>query len=148
MYRSQTATARIERLQHGWLRLLYPGLDRVPPNHRARVLHAARATELDTTERIGIAGAVGVTAYLLQSTTGAAHGLFAVSLTQFVLAWPLLAILVTPWLVRRTRRGLQHEAQHFDGGESCPESQAPTSHAGTRSSRVAQKQTLASRRHP
>jgi hypothetical protein len=148
MHRSRTATARIERIEHRWLRLMYPDLARVPSSHRARVLRAARATELDTSERIGIAGAVGVTAYLLQSTTDAAHGVFAVSLTQFVLAWPLLSILVAPWLVRRTRRGLQHEAQRFDGDESCPESQAPTPCPGTRPSRAAQTQPLASRRHP
>lgn len=145
MNRYRSATQHIE---HDWQRLIYPTLDRVPPRQRSHVLRAARATELDTSERLGIVGAVGVTAYLLQSSSDAAAGLFASTLIQFVLAWPLLAVLVAPWLVRRTRRGLQREAQRFDGGDSCQESQAPKPRPGLASSRAGQERTAAPKRNP
>jgi hypothetical protein len=141
MHRTRTSAASLERLEHAVLRFVYPALDRVPANQRNRVLRAARATELDTSERVGVVSAVGVTAYLLQSTSDASEGLLAVSLGQFLLAWPLLAVLVAPWLVRRTRRGLQHETQRFDGGDSCPESQTPMSRTGTRSSPTVRERT-------
>ncbi len=112
----------IERVVRAGEVRLYPALARIPVAQRSPMLRAARSTEMDTTERVGVVGSVVVTAYLLQSAGDGSQGLVATSLTQFVLAWPLLAFLVAPWLMRRTRRGLQREADRFNGGDPCSES--------------------------
>src|SRR5690606_27403013 len=102
---------------------------------RARVLRAARDTELDAAERFGVIASVGVAAYLLQSPIDGAGWLVG-TLIQFALAVPLLAVLVAPWLIRRTRRGLQREADRLDGGDPCPESQAATQPTGRHADRA------------
>jgi hypothetical protein len=113
MLRHRIRSQSLERLAQKWQEWLYPALKRVPSEQHARVLAAARETDLDTAERIGVIGAVGVAAYLLQSPFDDAAGLLGGTLIQFVLAWPLLGLLVAPWLVRRTRRGLQREVESF-----------------------------------
>jgi hypothetical protein len=108
------------RLDRRWLALLYPELKHLPADRWSEALGLARQIELAPSERIGVLAAVGVCAYLLQPLGDSAAGFFTRYLMQFLLAIPLLAALVSPWLLRRTRRGLQHEARRLYGGESCP----------------------------
>lgn len=129
-----------DSVHRAWLPVLYPELKRMPAESWPQALKRARRTELSTGERIGVLTAVALSAYLLQRLGDPEAGLFLRFLEQFLLALPAIALLASPWLVRRTRRGLQHEAQRFDGGESCPESQTPTSRTGTEPSPTAREQ--------
>lgn len=90
---------------------LYPRLLELPAESWQSVLGRARDAEMETAERVGVVGGVGVAAWLL----GVEPGVFStqppilVHLLQFALAVPLLVVLVGPIHVRRTRRGLDHE---------------------------------------
>ena len=106
-------------LDRRWLALLYPELKSLPADRWSEALRLARQSELAPSERIGVLAAVGVCTYLLQPLGDPAGDFFARYLLQFLLAVPLLAALASPWLLRRTRRGLQNEARRLYGGESC-----------------------------
>jgi hypothetical protein len=129
-----------------WLSKLYPELERIPRKRWPQALQRARETELLPSEWIGILAAVGVSAYGLQPFGDPAAGLLVHYLGQFLLALPLVALLASPWLVRRTRRGLRREADRFYGGDPCPESQAPTPRPGSKSGPTVQHRTAARRR--
>jgi hypothetical protein len=131
-----------ESFDRAWLTVLYPQLKRMPLESWPHALQRARQTELSAGERAGILAAIGFSAYLLQPLGDPAAGLVVRALEQFLLALPAVALLASPWLVRRTRRGLQREAQRFDGGDPCPESQAPMPPPGIESSRAIQEQTV------
>ena len=95
-----------------WRLLLYPRLRELPASTRGDALRAARQTELDTLERIGVlAGLVGTTV-ILQSVGADWYFPVARYLAQFALALPLLCFLVGPFLLRRTRRGLDIVCLH------------------------------------
>jgi hypothetical protein len=91
--------------------LLYPRLDSFPADERANALRHARETSFDVIELIGIAAGLvlvtAITRYQLD-TSSAAEG-FLRAIGNFVVALPLLAIFVGPFLVRRVRRGLDRE---------------------------------------
>ena len=91
--------------------LLYPQLRGIAPVDQDRALRAARSTELDLIERIGVlAGLVGTTV-LLQAVGVDWKSLPARFVAQFALALPLLLCVVGPFLLRRTRRGLDMECR-------------------------------------
>ncbi len=75
------------------------------------MLAKARATDFDTVEWIGVVGGVALVAWLLDIETSAlaTQSPLIVYLFQFVLAFPLLAAIVGPIYLRRTRRGLDRE---------------------------------------
>lgn len=101
------------------LRLLaYPQLRGVPPAQWEGVLNRARDTPFDTIEWVGIAAAVAFVTYALRSGAGEPGSLFTLYLGQFVLALPLLVVLVGPFLLRRTRRGLDLVLAQRNGGDS------------------------------
>jgi hypothetical protein len=102
---------------------LYPELAHLPRTRWRVLLREARQTELATSERIGILAAVAISAYALQPVGEAGQSLIAGYLVQFALALPLVALLASPWLARRTRRGLQRAASRFTGGDPCKNSQ-------------------------
>ena len=112
------------RLGRRWLTLLYPQLRLLPAEQWSAALGRARQCALSPLEHAGVLAAVGIAAWVLQPLGDPAAGPLARYLEQFMAALPLLALFVSPWLVRRTRRGLTHEARRFDGGESCPAMQA------------------------
>ena len=89
--------------------LLFPELRAHGRKERARLLQEASKEPLDFLEWVGIlAGLVLVVSFTRYSVAGL--GLadrFAVALANFLLAVPLLVVTVGPFLVRRTRRGLQ-----------------------------------------
>jgi hypothetical protein len=91
--------------------LLYPQLQSFPADERARVLKSARLMPFDVVELVGIA--VG-----LMLVTAVTRGLLAEVavmsrvlslLLNFLIAIPLLALLVGPFWIRRNRRGLEQE---------------------------------------
>lgn len=113
------------------------------PERWASALGRARQAELTLVERAGIATAVGFAAWLLRPLADPGAALVVRYIEQFLLALPVIALLVSPWLVRRTRRGLRREAGSSHGDEPCPEPQAATR---TAPGPVDPKRTVAHRR--
>lgn len=101
------------------LRLLaYPQLRGLPPAQWEGVLNRARDTPFDAIEWIGIVTGLAFVTYALRSGGGEAESLFTLFLGQFVLALPLLVAFVGPFLLRRTRRGLDLALIQRNGGDS------------------------------
>jgi len=98
--------------------LAYPRLRDLPPDQWESVLNRARDTEFDAIEWAGIVAGVAFTAFALRPGAGEPESLFTLYLGQFVLALPLLIALVGPFLLRRTRRGLDLELAQRNGGHS------------------------------
>lgn len=99
-----------------WLVLL-PELRSFAPAERAQALRAARDTAFDAFELICAAGAVvavtALTRYVLPAGSMAAQ--FAAVLSNFVVAVPLLAIILAPVYLRKLRRGLRDQLQRRSG---------------------------------
>lgn len=94
--------------------LLYPELKSIAPHHQKHALKQAKEEPFELLEwagtLVGIVIAVGVTRY---SAAGfGVHERLVAALANFAIAVPLITILVGPFLVRRTRRGLQ---RYLDG---------------------------------
>jgi len=94
--------------------LLYPEMKSIAPHHQSHALKRAKEEPFDLLEwagiLVGIVIAVGVTRY-----SSAGFGIverLAAALANFAIAVPLIVVLVGPFLVRRTRRGLQ---RYLDG---------------------------------
>lgn len=101
-------------LRHTVLLWLYPALRQWPPAEWRAVLARAGAGAFDTLEWIGLASALGVTAWLgaEAKTLWAGWPLPLALALQLAQATALLALLAGPFLVRRTRRGLDGELRH------------------------------------
>lgn len=99
----------IERLRELIENLVYPELVTYGRRDRARLLKEASKEPFDFLEWIGIFAALGFVVSLTRySVAGfSLADRFAVMLANFLLAIPLLVLTVGPFLVRRTRRGLQ-----------------------------------------
>jgi hypothetical protein len=91
-----------------WLVLL-PALRRFPAAEQAQALRHAGDTALDLVELLGMAaGLVAVTALTRLALVDVDMATrFAVLLANFVVAVPLLALLLGPWHLRRLQRGLR-----------------------------------------
>lgn len=120
-----------KQLQQLLLPKLYPELAHLPPTRWSTFLRQARQTELAASERIGILAAVAISAYVLQPVGEAGQNLIVRYLVQFAIALPLVGLLASPWLVRRTRRGLQSAASDFNGDEPCKDSQTAAARVPT-----------------
>lgn len=107
---------------------LYPRLREVPPATWASMLARARDTEFDKVEWSGVAVGVAFVAWLLGIEPSVLAPLppLIVYLLQFIFALPLLAVVIGPLYLRRTRRGLDRELARM---ETC------TDGAGTLSDR-------------
>jgi hypothetical protein len=68
---------------------------------------------------MGILAGLAFVTYVLRLGSGEPGSLFTHSLIQFVLALPLLAVFVGPFLWRRTRRGLDLQLTQRNGGTPC-----------------------------
>jgi len=101
------------------LQALYPELRDIPEPRWFEVLRRARAGELDVIERLGVVGSIVAATYLLQWIDHGSSAALVRHLTQFILALPLVGILVSPWLLRRTRRRLRAQATRPNGGAIC-----------------------------
>lgn len=93
--------------------LLYPQLRAFDAGERDAALRRARDAPFDVVELVGLAlGLVMATA--ITSHGGrecAAAGCVLAALVNFVVALPILAVLVGPFLVRHVRRGLARELE-------------------------------------
>ena len=94
--------------------LLYPELKKVAPHHRERALKQAKEEPFDFIEwagmMLGLVLAVSITRY-----SAAGFGVLeriAAALANFAVAVPLIVVMLGPFLVRRTRRGLK---RYLDG---------------------------------
>ena len=98
-------TLKIDRMAMIWL---YPRLRELPPETWQATLGQARDTDFDTAEWVGVIGGVAFVAWLLgvEPSPLATQPPFIGHLLQFVFALPLLAAVVGPLYLRRTRRGL------------------------------------------
>jgi hypothetical protein len=92
-------------------RVLLPELKQFPQAEQAGALRAARETNLETVELVGMAAGLvlvtAVTRYGLPDGSLASRTEAAV--TNFVVAIPLLALVLAPFHVRRLRRGLRQQ---------------------------------------
>ncbi len=104
-------TLKIDRIAMMWL---YPRLRELPPEAWESTLSKARDTSLDTVEWVGAVGGLAFVAWLLgvEPSSLAPQSPFIVHLLRFVFALPLLAAVVGPIYLRRTRRGLDRELAH------------------------------------
>ena len=99
----------MNRLRQFLENLLYPELQAYAPGDRARLLRDASKEPFDFLEIAGILAAlvvvVGATRYGVAEFNLIDR--FAIAIANFIVAIPLLAVMAGPFLVRRTRRGLQ-----------------------------------------
>jgi hypothetical protein len=103
----------MDRLRDLIENLLFPELKAYGRRDRARLLQEASKEPFDSLEWAGILAGL-VFAVLLTRYSVAGLSLvdrFAVALANFLVAVPLLVLTVGPFLVRRTRRGLQKRRQ-------------------------------------
>lgn len=98
-----------------WL-LLLPELGQFPPRDHAQALQKARETNFDILELLGVAfGLVLVTTatqYALPDQSLPSR--FAAALLNFIIAVPLIALVVAPFHIRRLRRGLRTQLKLRD----------------------------------
>lgn len=103
----------IERIKELTENLLYPELVTYGRRDRARLLKEASQEPFDFLEWIGILAGlvfvVSLTRYGVAELSLVDR--FAIMLANFLVAIPLLVLTVGPFLVRRTRRGLQNRRQ-------------------------------------
>ena len=94
-------------------RVLLPELRRFPEPGQDQALRAARETPLDIIELASMAlGFVAVTALTRHSLPDAAMSTrFGAMLLNFVVAVPLLAVVLGPFHIRRLRRGLRQQLE-------------------------------------
>ena len=90
---------------------LYPRLRELPPAKWESMLRKARDTNFETGEWIGVIGGIALVAWIVdvEAPVFSMQAAFVSYLLQFVLALPLLAVVVGPIYLRRTRRGLDRE---------------------------------------
>ena len=106
--KTRLPTVNGKRLRTFALLVAYPALRHLQPREWNEVLVKARETGFDTMEWMGIVAGVAVVTYLsrFDADQAAALTLPARYLVQFLVAVPLLTLVVGPFHLRRTRRGL------------------------------------------
>lgn len=102
-----------------WQAIAYPALKSAAPPLRDELLARARNMPFDFIERVAMIASVVLVTYLLQSVGRDIPDAFTRYLLQFVIALPMLALLIGPFLLRRTRRGLDLEISRRGGGDPC-----------------------------
>lgn len=107
-----------------WRLFVYPRLREIPVAEHDESLHAARRTALDMLERIGVLAALAGTAALLHAVGANGSSLPANFVVQFALALPVLCVLAGPFLLRRTRRGLDIALSQRSGSRRAHPSEA------------------------
>lgn len=114
----RTVTAWLKR--QGML-LLYPDLKRIPDHEWPLALNRARALPLDMVELIGILAGVVLVTWMLRDLMPAADMVAATTLNgmRFFLAIPLLVLFAGPFMLRRTRRGLESLRQQREFGTNA-----------------------------
>jgi hypothetical protein len=90
---------------------LLPELRRFPSAEQDDALRAARRTDLDIVELLGMAAGLLVVTALTRYTLADASmsTRFVATLVNFAAALPLLAVALGPFHIRRLRRGLRDQ---------------------------------------
>lgn len=102
----------------------YPALRKLPHAEWDQALKQARETNFDGIEWIGVLAGIASVTYLLRVDADYAAGLSLPVryFTQFLAAVPLLVLVVGPFYLRRTRRGLDQAIERRCGpGPSDPQ---------------------------
>ena len=89
---------------------VFPRLRDWPVRQWPEMLAKARSIEFDRFEQIGTLGGVLLVTALLQPATSTEASVIAAYLIQFLLALPLLLLLLGLFYLRRIRRGLEELA--------------------------------------
>lgn len=91
--------------------LAYPALRQIPSANWEEALQRARDADFDSIEWLGVLGGLVAVTYLLRIDPEEAASLSLPMryIFQFLAALPLLLVIVGPFYVRRTRRGLEQE---------------------------------------
>ena len=97
-------------------RLAYPQLRSFPDGQWECVLQRASSTPFDLIERAGIVAGVVLASLALRPLAAGPGPALVLYVAQFALALPLLFVLVGPFFLRRTRRGLDLELAQRNGG--------------------------------
>lgn len=126
---SQSIRQQTHRGGRSWTTVVYPQLRDVPRDQWLQTLRRARTTQFDLLERIAIIGALGLSAWALEHVDDDSVGMLAGGLLRYVLALALLACLIAPLLLRRTRRGLDSELTNLPGGMKCRDHSSAVSQA-------------------
>ena len=88
--------------------LIYPELEQIPEAQRKEAFRRANLCDFDGLELAGMAfGLIATSALTRFAVTETLAGYLVELLACVFLAIPLLVLLVGPFLVRRTRRGLR-----------------------------------------
>jgi hypothetical protein len=97
--------------------IAYPALRHLPHAEWDEALEQAREGSFDTMEWLGIMAGVAFATYLLRfdADQAAALSLPVRYFIQFLAAVPILALIVGPFYLRRTRRGLDQEIERRYG---------------------------------
>jgi hypothetical protein len=102
---SGCARTEMKRLSN----MLFPELGSLAERERMLALRNARETPFDSIELLGIAGALVLVTWLSRQVVamlGAVDRL-SIAALSFLVALPLLVVIVGPFMVRRVRRGLR-----------------------------------------
>lgn len=93
---------------------VFPRLRDWPVRQWPEILAKARSIEFDRFEQIGtLAGVILVTS-LLKPATSTEASVLVTYLIQFLLALPVLLLILGPFFLRRIRRGLEEAAREQD----------------------------------
>lgn len=103
----------------------YPALRQLPPAEWDEALKQAGEMNFDTIEWTGLLAGIAFVTYLLRfdADQAAALSLPVRYFIQFLAAVPLLGLVVGPFYLRRTRRGLDQEIERrrHGPGQSDPQ---------------------------
>jgi len=102
----------------------YPALGKLPHAEWDQALKQARETSFDMIEWIGVLAGIAFVTYLLRvdADHAAALALPVRYFAEFLAAVPLLVLVVGPFYLRRTRRGLDQAIERRRGpGPSDPQ---------------------------
>lgn len=103
--------------------LVYPRLRAWPVARWSEVLARAKSIEFDTLEQIGTLAGVIVAASIVQPAASFDPGVMAVFVARMILAGLVLVMVLVPFFIRRTRRGL--DAVYKDKDSPAPPLSGP-----------------------
>lgn len=98
-----------------WLMVL-PELGRFPAGNQDAALEKAGKTELDILELLGVAFGLVLVAVVTRCTLPdqSLQSRLAALALNFIVAVPLIAVAVTPFHIRRLRRGLRAQLEQLE----------------------------------
>ncbi len=97
--------------------ILYPELQRVPPDRRPSLLSRARHQPFDWLELAGLGTAIVGVAWASRAIVAALPALPGGTLADVVVAVPLVFACAGPFYWRRTRRAIHEEIERRDRGD-------------------------------